>query len=62
MKFEDKLKELDAIIEQLQNPEIEIEKAIELYQKGVRLNEECSKELEEFRLSIQTIDNEELKL
>lgn len=62
MKFEDKLKELDAIIEQLQNPEIEIEKAIELYQKGVRLNEECSKELEEFRLSIQTIDNEEVKL
>ncbi|MDO5095655.1 MAG: exodeoxyribonuclease VII small subunit [Peptostreptococcaceae bacterium] len=61
MKFEEKLKELDKIIEMLQNQDIEIDKAMELYQKGVKLNEECSKELEELKLSIHTVDGEELK-
>ena len=61
MKFEEKLKELDKIIEMLQNPEIEINKAMELYQKGVKLHEECSKELDGLKLSIHTVDGEELK-
>lgn len=62
MKFEDKLKEMDNIIEKLQNPEIELEKAIELYKKGIKLNEECAKELEDVKLSIETIDNEPIDL
>ncbi len=62
MKFEDKLKELDKIIEMLQNPEIDLEKSIELYQKGIKLNKECNKELDDMKLKIMTIDGDVMDL
>lgn len=62
MKFENKLKEIDKIIEMLQQPDIELEKAIDLYKRGIALNEECSKELESFKLSITTIDGANLEI
>lgn len=62
MKFENKLREIDKIIEMLQQPDIELEKAIDLYKKGITLNEECNKELESFKLSIATIDGENLEI
>lgn len=62
MKFEEKLKELDQIIEKLQDPELELEKSIELYQRGIKLNQECKAELDEMKLKIATIDGEVLDL
>ena len=62
MKFEEKLKELDKIIETLQNPELELEKSIELYQRGIELNKECKAALDEMKLKIMTIDGEVLDL
>lgn len=62
MKFEDKLKELDKIVEQLQDQEIELERSIELYQKGIELNKDCKKELEEMKLKIMTINGDLLDL
>lgn len=62
MKFEKKLKEMDKIIEMLQNPEIELEEALRLYQKGILLNEECSQELESIKLSIKTIDGNPIEI
>lgn len=62
MKFEKKLKEMDKIIEMLQNPEIELEEALRLYQKGILLNEECNQELESIKLSIKTIDGNPIEI
>lgn len=62
MKFELKLKELDKIIESLQKPDIELEKAVELYKKGLELNEECKEELDRLKLMISTTDGEEIHI
>ena len=62
MKFEEKLKELDKIVEMLQNPDLELEKSIELYQRGIELNKECKAELDEMKLKIMTIEGEVLDL
>ncbi|MDO4710458.1 MAG: exodeoxyribonuclease VII small subunit [Peptostreptococcaceae bacterium] len=60
MEFEKKLKEMDRIIEMLQDPDIDLKKAIDLYKKGIILNDECNKELESIKLSISTVDGEDL--
>lgn len=62
MKFEEKLKELDQIAEQLQNPELELEKTIALYERGILLNKECREELDALKLRILTINGEVLDL
>ncbi len=62
MKFEEKMKELDQIIEQLQSQNIEIQSAAELYRKGLQLSEECLKELESVKLSIATTDGTTIDL
>lgn len=62
MKFEEKLKELDKIIEMLQNPEIELEKSMELYQRGIELNKACNSELEDMKLKILTINGDVMDL
>lgn len=61
MKFEEKIKELDLIIEQLQDQSVELEKASELYKKGLALSEECLKELKEAKLTITTADGNSLE-
>ncbi len=62
MKFEEKLKELDKIIEMLQDPELELEKSMELYQRGIELNKECDLELQEMKLKILTINGDVMDL
>lgn len=62
MKFEEKLKELDKIIEMLQNSELELEKSMELYQRGIELNKECDLELQEMKLKILTINGDVMDL
>ena len=62
MKFEEKLKELDKIIEMLQDPELELEKSMELYQRGIELNKKCDLELQEMKLKILTINGDVMDL
>ena len=45
VKFEDKVKELEQIINELENGEIDLDDSIEKYTKAMKLINECDKEL-----------------
>ena len=46
----------------LQDPELELEKSMELYQRGIELNKECDLELQEMKLKILTINGDVMDL
>lgn len=45
--FEKNLQRLDAIVQQLDDAELPLEKALVLYEEGMKLSEVCHKQLEE---------------
>tara|TARA_B110000263_G_C15297326_1_gene506178 strand:+ start:1946 stop:2182 length:237 start_codon:yes stop_codon:yes gene_type:complete len=53
--FEDSLKALEAIVEQLESGEIDLEKSVELYEKGIFLKNNCEKKLKKIELQIKKI-------
>ena len=40
-KLENKIKEIEKIVETLQDDDIDIDKSIEMYEKGIKLIKEC---------------------
>ncbi len=54
--FEDALKELERIVEKLNEEDISLEKSVELYEEGLRLSKICSETLENAALKIKQID------
>ncbi len=55
--FEDAVKRLEGIAKQLEDEEIEIDKAVSLYEEGMKLVDFCSKKLEEAENRIRLITN-----
>ena len=47
VKFEDKITELEKIINQLENGEIDLDESIESYTKAMNLIKECDEELKQ---------------
>lgn len=45
--FEKNLERLDSIVRQLEDAELPLEKALQLYEEGMKLSEVCHKQLEE---------------
>ncbi len=45
--FEKNLERLDAIVRQLEDADLPLEKALQLYEEGMNLSEVCHKQLEE---------------
>jgi exodeoxyribonuclease VII small subunit len=45
--FEANLARLDAIVRQLEEPDLPLEKALQLYEEGMQLSQACQKQLEE---------------
>ncbi len=45
MKFEDALSRLEAIVKDLESGEIEIERALSLFEEGTRLSRMCAQKL-----------------
>ena len=45
--FEKNLERLDAIVRQLEDAELPLEKALQLYEEGMKLSEVCHTQLEE---------------
>lgn len=45
--FEENLERLNAIVGQMEGAEVPLEKALELYEEGMRLSALCQKQLEE---------------
>jgi len=48
MKFEDALKRLEGIVRDLESGEIEIERALSLFEEGTKLVKICAKKLIKF--------------
>ncbi len=45
--FEKNLERLDTIVRQLEDADLPLEKALQLYEEGMKLSEVCHKQLEE---------------
>lgn len=45
--FEKNLERLDSIVQQLEDADLPLEKAIQLYEEGMKLSEICQKQLDE---------------
>ena len=53
--FENGLVELEAIVKEMESSELPLERAIELFEKGMRLSETCRKQLEEAETRIEML-------
>lgn len=62
ISFEGKLKELEEIAEKLNNPDCPLETSLELFEKGVTLSRQLNQELNEAKLRVKMlIDENEFK-
>lgn len=62
-KFEDKIKEIDAIINELENGEIDLDDSINKYTKAMKLIKECDDDLKKVEEQVNKIvlENNEIK-
>ena len=59
IKFEDKIKELEEIINKLENGEVSLDESIEYYSNAMKLIKECDKELKNIEEKVNYIVNDE---
>ena len=57
--FEDALKQLESIVEQLESQEITLEDSIKLYERGIELSKLCNNVLHNAELRIQQVNEEQ---
>jgi exodeoxyribonuclease VII small subunit len=55
MSFEAALAELEAIVQQLESGDVELEKSIAIYERGAALKAHCEKKLREAELKVEKI-------
>jgi exodeoxyribonuclease VII small subunit len=53
--FEKNIERLDAIVRQLEDADLPLEKALQLYEEGMKLSEICQKQLQEAEGRIQIL-------
>ena len=56
MTFEEALKSLEEIVGQLDSGEIDLDKAVEAYERGTNLKIHCEKKLKEAQLRVEKIE------
>ena len=63
LTFEDNLKKLEDIVEQLESGEIDLERSVELYEKGMVLKNNCEEKLKKVEMQIKKIkiENSQIK-
>jgi exodeoxyribonuclease VII small subunit len=54
--FEEALKQLESVVEKLNDQNITLEESVRLYEEGIRLSKICSETLENAALKIEQID------
>ena len=57
ISFEEALKNLEKIVEELNNGDMELEKAITAYEKGIQLKNICEERLKNAQERIELIQN-----
>ncbi len=55
LSFEEALSRLEAIVNELEDESIALEKSIELYEEGIELSKLCTQTLEEAELRIEKV-------
>ncbi|WP_054957203.1 exodeoxyribonuclease VII small subunit [Paenibacillus dakarensis] len=58
LSFEEAMAQLETIVGQLEDGDVPLEKAIDLFQKGMQLSQMCSKKLEQVEQKIEMIVDE----
>ena len=53
--FEAGLAELESVVKQLESGELPLDKALELFEKGMQLSETCRKQLEEAETRVEIL-------
>jgi len=59
LSFEDALKQLESIVEQLESQEITLEDSVNLYEKGMKLSKLCNQVLHQAELKIQEVNDQQ---
>ena len=62
LSFEDSLKKLEDIVEQLESGDVDLDKSVELYEKGMNLKKICEEKLKKVELQIKQIKIENNKI
>ncbi|MEQ8524359.1 exodeoxyribonuclease VII small subunit [Gracilimonas sp.] len=56
LSFEEALKKLESIVEQLEDEEITLEDSVKLYEEGVKMSKFCTEILEQAELRIEQVN------
>ena len=59
--IEARLIELEAILEELESGELELDQALKRFEQGVKLSRECQKTLEDAEMKIKILMDNEIK-
>ena len=62
LSFEDSLKKLEDIVEQLESGDVDLDKSVELYEKGMNLKKICEEKLRKVENQIKKIKVENNKI
>ena len=62
LSFEDSLKKLEHIVEQLESGDVDLDKSVELYEKGMNLKKICEEKLKKVENQIKKIKVENNKI
>jgi exodeoxyribonuclease VII small subunit len=54
-KFENALKELEQIVEQLEDSEVSLEAALKLFERGIKLSQQCSAKLDDAEQKVERL-------
>ncbi|MBB5185324.1 exodeoxyribonuclease VII small subunit [Faecalicoccus acidiformans] len=55
LKFQEAMKRLDAIVNQLNDQDLELETAMDLFEEGLMLSKQCSRQLEAFETKVNQL-------
>ena len=61
ISFEDALKDLEEIVENLNNDDLNLEEAISAYEKGMELKKICETRLKEAKLRIENLKDNKIE-
>lgn len=56
LSFEEALKKLESIVEQLEDEDITLEDSVKLYEEGVKMSKFCTEILEKAELRIEQVN------
>ncbi|ACZ49629.1 putative exodeoxyribonuclease VII small subunit [Anaplasma centrale str. Israel] len=60
-KFEEAVRELERIAEELERGDVSLDRTVELYNRGIELHKYCDKVIKGITLNVESLGDEELE-